>query len=908
MVKIKTKTNIKLDQAELQNLESMFGQQNFVELDRRLRLHIQNNPGAFFLYNILGLSQLRQSKFADSIASYSKVLEFQSDHIEAYYNSGIGLFNLGRFNEAIQYFNKVQELNPDFKGVYKSAGAACNNLEKFEDAVSNYLKALEQDPDDVELYRNLGISYDNLQEYEQAQRCYQKALVHNSGDVQIYSRYGYSLVKSGRDEAAIAVLQEGLNNCSDHYDFHAILGAAYNNLGNYDAAVECFEKAVKLGVDNPTAYTNICSALINQERFEEALFYYDHALEVFPDNALFHYLKANVYRQLQRYEAAVPYYSRVVKLEPDNEKAFFYLGVCYFELGNTTEAISCYERSIEIKKDFVNAYVNLGITYKKLGNGYKAAQIFQLAIEIDEGAELALKNFAETVRTLHEIKISPSLRKHIKLCLSSPKVASIAINSVVNILLAKDFENYFSKQTLDLDDLREMHNISEGLLALYLKYSIVNDIKIEKLISKVRNCILASFCKEGVPVAVDEDVLPILEGLGFHGFRNEYIWHTTDEEYGLLEGILENTHLKIKNNEGVDKESIFVLAAYMPLSELSDVRAWGHRVLNDVDGDLEELLRVQVIEPEIERKLAENITQFTSIDDSISTAVQEQYEENPYPRWDSLTYYSSEAYTSRIKFEIEPYGGVLVPVTDNPQVLVAGGGTGKHPISCALQYRNSNILAVDLSRASLSYAIRKSQEMNVSNIDFGQADILKLGELNRTFDVIECCGVLHHMEDPEAGLKVLLSLLNPGGYIKIALYSEIARSAIAELRAKIAGQNVDMSRKGLQQFRYELQFKETEIYNSMFAYNDIYSMSSFRDLILHVQEHRFTISQLKSMLERHSLNFLGFNIVDPRSMLSYIEEFPDDPDCIDLDNWENFEKEKPQTFAGMYTFWCNLQG
>ena len=58
--------------------------------------------------------------------------------------------------------------------------------------------------------------------------------------------------------------------------------------------------------------------------------------------------------------------------------------------------------------------------------------------------------------------------------------------------------------------------------------------------------------------------------------------------------------------------------------------------------------------------------------------------------------------------------------------------------------------------------------------------------LERRFDVIECVGVLHHMEDPVAGWRVLRRLLEPGGYMKIGLYSERARRHIVAARAFLA--------------------------------------------------------------------------------------------------------------------------
>ena len=67
-----------------------------------------------------------------------------------------------------------------------------------------------------------------------------------------------------------------------------------------------------------------------------------------------------------------------------------------------------------------------------------------------------------------------------------------------------------------------------------------------------------------------------------------------------------------------------------------------------------------------------------------------------------------------------------------------------------------------------------------------QGDILKLNQLERQFDIIESVGVLHHMDDPSAGWKVLVDRLRSGGLMKVGLYSDIARQHIVKAHEHIA--------------------------------------------------------------------------------------------------------------------------
>ena len=66
-------------------------------------------------------------------------------------------------------------------------------------------------------------------------------------------------------------------------------------------------------------------------------------------------------------------------------------------------------------------------------------------------------------------------------------------------------------------------------------------------------------------------------------------------------------------------------------------------------------------------------------------------------------------------------------------------------------------------------------EYGMDNVTFNQMDLINVAELGVIFDIIECSGVLHHMEKPSKGLSALIQQLKPGGYIKLGLYSLIAR-------------------------------------------------------------------------------------------------------------------------------------
>ena len=236
-------------------------------------------------------------------------------------------------------------------------------------------------------------------------------------------------------------------------------------------------------------------------------------------------------------------------------------------------------------------------------------------------------------------------------------------------------------------------------------------------------------------------------------------------------------------------------------------------------------------------------------------------------------------------------------------ILLAGCGTGKHLINIG-KYENSNILAVDLSLASIAYAKRKVKEFNYNNIQFLHADILDLNNLEQKFDVIESVGTLHHMENPTEGLKSLLEVLKPNGVLKLGLYSELARKEIVSLIEIIKNRNFEPDIIGIRAVREFIlsKNKSSNLYNSIFT-QDFYSTSRIRDLLFHVQEHRFTIPTLIKILRDFNLEFIGFSFGNYFAKHQYSKLFPDDKKMINLENWNEFEIKYPNTFLGMYQFY-----
>jgi SAM-dependent methyltransferase len=238
------------------------------------------------------------------------------------------------------------------------------------------------------------------------------------------------------------------------------------------------------------------------------------------------------------------------------------------------------------------------------------------------------------------------------------------------------------------------------------------------------------------------------------------------------------------------------------------------------------------------------------------------------------------------------------------RILIAGCGTGREAVELAHVFPDAEVLAIDLSRNSLSYGIMKARECGIANVSFQQADILQLGAAKlKPFDYIASTGAIHHMEDPLAGWDALTALLKPGGLMRLCLYSGRSRESIREAQKIISGKKYDTSPAGIRRFRKDAaDILKRKDYERITSYHDYYLLPECRDLLFHVHEHAFTLEQIDEYLQKNGLSFLGFNI--PADILAgYRKENPGDADGLNLKSWSKFEQKYPETFTGMYRMW-----
>ena len=438
----------------------------------------------------------------------------------------------------------------------------------------------------------------------------------------------------------------------------------------------------------------------------------------------------------------------------------------------------------------------------------------------------------------------------------------------------------------------------EAMLLALLQSKLICDVELERLFAALRRAVL-QHASAGDGGEVSGEALALFCALAQQCYTNEYVYAFDDGERAQVEAVRARLVAALQGGGAVAPLDLVAVASYLPLCSLPQAAA-----LLDADWSepVARVLTQQIGEPRAEAADRSAIPVLTAIDDE-SRALQRQYEENPYPRWLTLPPVKPTRLCDYLRDTLHVAALPEETADRALEILVAGCGTGSHSIDTARRFSRARLLAVDLSLSSLAYARRKSRELRVDNIDYAQADILKLGALPRRFDVIEAVGVLHHLADPAQGWRILLSLLRPNGLMFVGLYSALARRSVTAARAFIAEQGYGATAEEIRACRQELMLR-----GRVPPFSDFASVSGCRDLLFNVTEHQFTIAQIKAFLAANRLTFLGFEQLPADVMPQFRRQFPHEAAIRDLDCWDAFERAHPLSFAHMYLFWVQQQG
>lgn len=237
--------------------------------------------------------------------------------------------------------------------------------------------------------------------------------------------------------------------------------------------------------------------------------------------------------------------------------------------------------------------------------------------------------------------------------------------------------------------------------------------------------------------------------------------------------------------------------------------------------------------------------------------VQAFYERYPYPRpMDNLDQYRQLWEDGQRRRADHHLFWPAFPFRENHSILIAGCGTSqaaKH----ALRWPLARVIGIDFSTTSVHCTEELKRKYRLDNLHVRQLSIEHAGELGASFDQIVCTGVLHHLPDPDAGLRALRGLLAPDGAMHLMVYAPYGRTGIYMLQEFCRRVGIQATEAGIRDLISALGALPPghPLENLLRVASDFRHEAALADALLHPQDRAYSVSELFDFLERGGLTF-----------------------------------------------------
>jgi len=617
-------------------------------------------------------------------------------------------------------------------------------------------------------------------------------------------------------------------------------------------------------------------------------------LAEFPGNSKLLHLAGRTAYHMGDYSEAVTLLQSALAVSPE-ANAFFDLGLVHRARGNLADAISCFRAAVQRDPRLHRAHVNLGFVLRRQGDLISALEAYYTAFKLDTKSIVSLHGVSGILGQVTTEHYEP-LVDEMLVCVFEAAGADFQVlaPAAAHQLINKYGVKFDGSSILNLDP-------KDPLLRHYLTKCINIDPALEQILTRCRRDLLFT-----PPQNLDENASGMAVLIALQSFNNEYVFYSDTDENAAVSA----KHNQIESALASGKFSksfgaeILVLSMFRPLSAVAGAQDQVNVLAANDAKNFREVVRVTLQNHMEEQALKSTIDTFSEIDDQTSRDVRAQYEEHPYPRWINIPHVMRTNLPALLKNKF-PHFSQVGCIDDPATILIAGCGTGRHVAIVAMQWPRADILAIDISTASIAYSMRKIKELGIKNVRFLHGDILEAGKLGGPFDMVQSIGVLHHMKEPLEGWRILSRLIRSNGVFRGGLYSERGRQFVFEVRRAIAKEGIGSRHADITGFRRcILRGEVLSDIPKIIEFADFFSTSNCRDLMFHAHEDSYTPLKLKAEIEDAGLFFLGFNELEERGVnAEYRKRFPRDPSMTDLSNWEELEKNQKYPPEG-YDFWC----
>ncbi len=247
-------------------------------------------------------------------------------------------------------------------------------------------------------------------------------------------------------------------------------------------------------------------------------------------------------------------------------------------------------------------------------------------------------------------------------------------------------------------------------------------------------------------------------------------------------------------------------------------------------------------------------------DDSAGAAVAARvgafYEEHPYPpSLDDLTGYGRMWDDARRRADASLFWPHQ-PYREDRTILVAGCGTSQ-AAKYALRWPKARVTGIDFSQASIDQTARLKRKHSIHNLELMTLPVERAGELGQSFDHVVCTGVLHHLADPDAGLRALRGVLEPDGAMHLMVYAPYGRTGIYMLQDYCRRLGIGTSPAEIKELAASLRALPPDhpLRPLLRSAEDFATEAGLADALLHPQDRAYSVPQLFEFLGAAGMKF-----------------------------------------------------
>jgi SAM-dependent methyltransferase len=238
-------------------------------------------------------------------------------------------------------------------------------------------------------------------------------------------------------------------------------------------------------------------------------------------------------------------------------------------------------------------------------------------------------------------------------------------------------------------------------------------------------------------------------------------------------------------------------------------------------------------------------------------AIEAFYTEHPYPppvtnldrardEWRDPNRHRAEHY---LFWPDTPYRADL-------DILVAGCGTWQ-AAKYAVCRPDAHVTGIDVSPTSIDHTAKLKGQYALSNLGVRQLPIERAADLERQFDLIVCTGVLHHLADPDTGLRALRSVLKPDGAIYLMVYAPYGRAGIYMIQEYCRRLGIETAAAEIRDLIETLRSlpQHHPVASVLRASRDAANPDALADALLNPRDRAHSVAELLDWLDRNDLSF-----------------------------------------------------